>query len=392
MKSLPLTPTANEFLKRYIELDTSREDGKYYPKAIELIQDYLSDIGFDCETVPMPSSVTKLPNRIHLIAKKAAKRDLPTLVIYNHIDVVPATYDGAFTFSHDENKVYGRGACDHKGSTAVVLSALERLHRERLRFNIIFLATTDEETDQRAQLEFLSSKLDLPKDTIIFDPDTFAGGITVAHLGCMQLNVTIHGKSAHSAASHLGVNSIEQAQLLLQFFANEKKKQERVKSAIAPFPSSQTDSITARCNVNMINGGTAANVIPDICHLSVDYRFIPEQDVKAEKLEIFKRFEQFSHTHQLNTKLEVKVEFEGYVSDHPEANTLNTIYKKFSKHSGKFGVMGSTPAAHWAKQLNLPHFGIGIARGDTLMHAVGEFAYIEDMVSLEKTLIEFLKA
>lgn len=389
--TFPLTPKAQTFLKKYIELDTSRADGKYYPTAIALLSSYLAEIGFECSTLAMPTSITKLPNRVHLIARKFVAMNLPTLVIYNHIDVVPAQYDTGFTFSYDETKIHGRGACDHKGSTAVIISALERLKQTMLRFNLVFLATTDEETDQKTQLEFLSSKLNLTQNTLIFDPDTFAGGVTVAHLGCLQLDVTIHGKSAHSAASHLGINAIERTQLVLQFFADEKKRQEQIKSNIAPFPSSQATAVSARCNVNMIKGGSAVNVIPDICHLSVDYRFVPEQDVQTEKEQIFVRFEKFCHQHQLTCKLESKVQFEGYVSDHPEADTINSIYQQFDTKSGKYCVMGSTPAADWAKQLQLPHFGIGVARGDTRMHSDHEFAYIEDMVSLEKTIIEFLQ-
>lgn len=391
MSTLPLTPKSEALLKSYIELDTSRPDGKNYPAAIKLLKEFLASIHFECTEIIISEKIARSSNRVNLIAKKFIDKKLPTLVCYNHIDVVPALYPDAFHFRSDKDKIYGRGACDHKGSTAVLLSALEKIKDQPLRFNLIFLATTDEETDQKKQLAFLASKLKLPKDTLIFDPDTFAEGVTVGHLGCLQLDISVHGKSVHSASSHLGVNAIEQASQLFEFFADEKKLQESQQSREKPFPSSQSTHVVSRCNVNMISGGIAPNVVPDICHLSVDYRFIPENSVADEKIKIFKRFEAFCHKHEISAKLEVKAEHEGYISHHPEIDRLEKIHAKYSKLSGQYGVMGSTPAAAWAKELQLPHFGIGIARGETLMHGVGEFAYIEDMVSLEKTLIEFLK-
>lgn len=391
MNDLPLTTAAQSFLKKYIELDTSRPDGKHYQAAISLLSKYLSKIGFECEEIQISEKVAHHPNRVNLIARKFQNKKLPMLVIYNHIDVVPATYPDAFTFHFDKKKIYGRGACDHKGSTAVVLSALEKLKNEELGFNLIFIATTDEETNQKDQLKFLASKLKLPKDSLIFDPDTLAGGVTIAHLGCLQLDVTIHGKSAHSAASHFGINAVEQSAKLLEFFAKEKRTQEAIKSKYQPFPSLNAKHIVARCNVNTIRGGIAPNVVPDISHLTVDYRFVPEQSVVEEKIGIFKRFEYFCHQEKIETKMEAKAEFEGYSSHHPQMDRLDDIYKKYSKESGQYCVMGSTPAASWAKELGIPHFGIGVARGDTNMHGVGEFAYIEDLISLEKTLVDFFK-
>lgn len=389
MDTLPLKIL--QFLKKYIELDTSRTDGKNYPKAIALLSDFLTKINFVCEELAIPEKIAGGPNRVHLIAKKIINTSLPTLVIYNHIDVVPATYPGAFEWRIDSKKIHGRGSCDHKGSTAAILSALLLLKSEKLRFNVVFIATTDEETNQTAQLKFLSKKLKLPKNSFIFDPDTFAGGITVAHLGCVQLEVTVHGKSAHSAASHFGVNAIEQSAKLLEFFASEKALQEKTVSKQKPFPSSKMDSVVSRCNVNMISGGIAPNVVPDILHLTVDYRFIPEQFVQEEKIKIFQRFEAFCKKTQLSYKIESVAEHEGYTSSDKEIDRLLEISNKYITGSGKFCVMGSTPAAQWAKELGLPHFGIGVARGDTNMHAIGEFAYLEDFFALEKVFSEFIQ-
>ncbi len=299
MLQLPFSKTLNTLAEAYLSLDTSQADGSSYPAATQLLGDFLESIGFKTEVVKMPKSVTELPNRQHLIARRHSDPALPTLLIYNHIDVVPAPYADAFVPRIVGDKLFARGACDHKGSTLAVLSALEKLQKAELRFNLIFIATTDEETGQLEQLRYLTTKLQLPSNTLVFDPDTLAGGVSVATLGLAQLEVTVHGNSVHSGVSHLGVNAVEQAGKLLEFFATEKTRQERQISKFPSFPSTGIDQICARCNVNMISGGTAPNVVPDTAKLTADYRFIPEQDVAKELKQIQQRLRAFCQKQDL---------------------------------------------------------------------------------------------
>lgn len=390
MLQLPFSKSICTLAEVYLSLDTSCEDGKNYPLAIKLLGDFLGEIGFVTEVVKMPGSVTELPNRQHLIARRGNDSSLPTLLIYNHIDVVPAPYEGAFEPKVVGEKLFARGACDHKGSTLAVLAALEKLQAEQLRFNLIFIATTDEETGQLAQLHYLTTKLQLPSNTLVFDPDTLAGGVSVATLGLAQLEVVIHGKSVHSGVSHLGVNSVEQAGQLLEFFAAEKTRQEAQISKFPSFPSTGIEQICARCNVNMIAGGTAPNVVPDAVKLTVDYRFIPEQDVAQEVRLIQERLGAFCKKRDINCSMFAMQSCESYATEHPEVEKLSAMLEELSEDGHAYGVLGSTHAAQWCKELALPHFGVGVARGDTRMHGVNEFAYLEDMAMLEHVMVSYL--
>jgi acetylornithine deacetylase/succinyl-diaminopimelate desuccinylase-like protein len=390
MLQLPFSKTLNTLAEAYLSLDTSQADGGSYPAAIKLLGDFLESIGFETEVVKMPKSVTELPNRQHLIARRFTDSALPTLLIYNHIDVVPAPYADAFLPRIVGEKLFARGACDHKGSTLAVLSALEKLQKAELRFNLIFIATTDEETGQLEQLRYLTTKLQLPSNTLVFDPDTLAGGVSVATLGLAQLEVTLQGNSVHSGVSHLGVNAVEQAGKLLEFFATEKTRQERQISKFPSFPSTGIDQICARCNVNMISGGTAPNVVPDTAILTVDYRFIPEQDVTEELKQIQQRLKVFCQKQDLKYSVSVLSFCESYATEHPEVERLGAVLKSLGADSGAYGVLGSTHAAQWCKELALAHFGVGVARGDTRMHGINEFAYLEDIELLEKVMVQYL--
>lgn len=377
---------------QYIALDTSRKDGKHYSAAIELLKNFLAQIGFETQRVPIPTSIAPKGNRTHLVADRTEDTSLPTLVIYNHIDVVPAKYPNAFKLRVKDGKVFGRGACDHKGSTVAVLDALEKLNDQKLRFNIRFLATTDEETDQLEQLRYLTSQFPLPPNSLVFDPDTLAGGVTVATLGLAQLKIKVKGKAVHSGSSHLGINAIEQAAKLIHFLQTEEKpRQESQRSRFSSFPSTGVDQICSRCNVNVITGGVANNVVPDSCELIVDFRFIPEVDVVTEANKALQRIKGFCHQHSISIETEPLSQCDSYFCDHFEADRLNDIYKKITGESGMYGVLGSTHAAQWCKELQLPHFGIGVARGDTNMHGDHEFAYIRDIENLSKTFQEFVR-
>ncbi len=381
-----LSLSLQKLCKTYIELDTSLPSGDNYPTAIKLLSIFLKDCNFTTETIDIPESVANGPNRQNLIAKRFVGSELPTLLIYSHIDVISAVYENAFNFAVKDGKIFGRGTADQKGGTIAVLSAFEQVKQQRLNYNIMFWATTDEETNQLAQLEYMSDKLDLSSNMVIIDPDTFAGGITVGNLGLAQLEITIHGKSAHSGMSHLGTNAIEQASFLItNFFDTEKKNAESIHSKLKTFPSLGDIPVCGRVNANMISGGSAPNVVPDSCVLTVDCRYIPEADVAAENKALIERLEKFAKSHYLNISIHVKQLIKGGECHHPLTTKFEEIYASISGEHGMYCAMGSTPLAHWAADQNLPHFGLGVIRGDSNIHGLNESAAINDIYQVAKT-------
>ncbi len=377
-----------------METDTSHPSGVNYPKTIKLLENYLINLGLTTEVVDIPVRATDgKKNRVHLVARKFFGNNLPTLLMYNHIDTVPADYQNSHKFKITNGRAYGRGTSDHKGSTVAVLSALESLKAtgfKGLKFNLIFWATTDEETNQKAQLTHMTKKLKLPKNTIVFDPDTFAGGVTNAHLGVLQFEIIVKGKAVHSGMSHLGTNAVEATSKLLYFFSKIKKEYEKQLSQYPTFKSSGLSHLCSRCNVNKISGGIANNVVPDKCVVTIDCRYIPEGDVVKEREKLYQRIKKFCQNEKISYDLKDIVMIEGYASEHPKMYELDKIYRKYANEGGIFGTLGSTEMSEWTKYLSLPHFGIGTIRTDTNTHGVDEFAYLRDIENLSLTMEEFL--
>ncbi|MFW5702807.1 MAG: M20 family metallopeptidase [Candidatus Dojkabacteria bacterium] len=369
-----------ELLRNYISLDTSRKDGKYYTEAAELIAGELKAIGLDAELIEVPEDIAGAAGRVNVIARSKTKEDLPTLLVYNHMDVVPANYDGAFELKETNVVLYGRGAADHKGSSVALIEALSEVGLERLRFNLVMIFTTDEETEQMAQLEYLESKLNLPENTICFDPDTMAGGVTVAHLGTWHFTLTVKGKSAHSAASHLGVNAIEKSFLLAPRFFELKAKQEAITSKVPAFGGEQ---VRNRFNVNMLNAGTAQNVVPEFAELQIDCRFVPEANISEQTRLI--RDEINKEAERLGIDIEFSNEqiIPGNITQHAEADVLDRVIKEVTgTGGGQYAVMGSTPVAAWCASLQIPHIGLGVARVESSMHGVDENCLEQDYLDL----------
>ena len=116
-----------DLFKKYVELDTSLESGENYLAAVQLIEGFIEPLGFKTNIIEIPVSVAGAKNRFNLIAEKFISNDHQTMIIYNHIDTVPADYLNAYKFEIMDGKVFGRGAADQKGGTIAVLSALENL-------------------------------------------------------------------------------------------------------------------------------------------------------------------------------------------------------------------------------------------------------------------------
>ncbi len=387
---MKLGPDIKLLFKKYLELDTSRADGRNYLPTVKLLANYLDNLGFVNTVYKIPRKIAGRPNRYNLVAARFFSKNLPTLVLYNHIDVVPAEYKDAFVFKEKNGKFFGRGAADHKGGTIALLDALTKIKKQLMRFNLVFWATTDEETQQLSQLIYMTKKLHLPKNAIIFDTDTYAGGITIARLGFYTFELIIKGKSAHSAMSNLGKNPIEDMAKPIYFFGEVKKEYESKKSGFKAFKSSGLDYVVNRCNVTMVNSGIASNTIPETAKMTINCRYIPEENVPKAILDLESRIATFCRQSNINYEINQGKSMQGQGSDTPYAQELNSIYKQYQKDSELCCVLGSCELSVWSHDNRFPHFALGVAGGETNVHGVNEFAFEKDILEVSETLQQFL--
>jgi acetylornithine deacetylase len=137
------------------------------------------------------------------------------MAYFGHTDVVPA--DGWFSAEHGpfdpvvrQGKLYGRGACDMKGSVASMLAAAERWADQDLAHPLYIICTADEEVgyggaDQVAAQSHFYQELVLGKTRAIIGEPTRLQ-VVYAHKGTYGFYATARGKAAHSSTRH-GVNA-----------------------------------------------------------------------------------------------------------------------------------------------------------------------------------------
>jgi acetylornithine deacetylase len=218
-----------------------------------------------------------LPGRDNLIIElrgsSAANTPRPTLLFEAHMDTVAlGNMPTPLVPTYADGRLYGRGACDTKGSLAAMLCALEQAvaNAEQLSCDVVLCATVDEEHGFRGVLEVL--ELGLQVDGAVVGEPT-ALDIVTAHKGVCRFAVETHGKAAHSSMPDQGNSAIMQMLPVLDFITQTIEPE--LKWHEHPLCGAPT------IVVGTIRGGTQINIVPEKCVIEVDRRVVPGENSRA---------------------------------------------------------------------------------------------------------------
>ena len=199
------------------------------------------------------------------------------LTLSGHMDVVPAEEpdwrSDPFRLTRSGETWVGRGAADMKGFLALAINRLAGLEAARLRRPLALLLTYDEEVGTvgaRHFAETSDASVRLPLDVVIGEPTSLR--VVRLHKGMLRIQLVFHGRAAHSGFPHLGRNAIEPAARAIASLAELRATMERERPAQGEhFP----EVPYAALNIGVIEGGSAANVIPDRCSVQLGIRLVP---------------------------------------------------------------------------------------------------------------------
>ena len=207
------------------------------------------------------------PLRPNVIGYRHAGDDCPTLVLNAHLDTVGST--GMTIPPLDpqirEQRIYGRGACDTKGSLAAMLKACERMLADNLPLNLIYLATSAEETGCQG-----SPFVDLSRwqvDGVVVGEPTMNRPV-IAHKCHGTLELVCRGRAAHGSRPELGDNAIFKMGRLLAHLEN---------TVIPKLAKITCPGFVNGCtlSVGLIHGGVKPNIVPEECRITCDLRLVP---------------------------------------------------------------------------------------------------------------------
>jgi acetylornithine deacetylase/succinyl-diaminopimelate desuccinylase-like protein len=250
------------------------------PRAGEkLVAEFLAataaNAGLDVELQPV------FPERSNLLARLTPPRPIrQRVVLAPHTDTVgePAMPDTLFQPTKKSGRIYGRGACDTKGSVAAMLCALMAVAGRGIRpqqTEILLVAFVDEEHGQAGSRALVESgfRADL---AIVGEPTRLQ--VITAHKGAAWLTIETRGQAAHGAKPELGRNAVHEMAKVVDLL--ETRYAAQLKKRRHPLLGRPT------VNVGFIQGGRQANIVPDRCVIEVDRRAIPGESNASVRREV----------------------------------------------------------------------------------------------------------
>jgi acetylornithine deacetylase len=243
-----------ELTKTLIDIPSVSENEK---EVGFFLRDYLQKLGWTVEL----QRVSENQNNVI-----AYLNETPRVFFSTHMDTVPPSI-GA---SEDDEKIYGRGACDAKGIIASQIFAAEELRRQKVN-DIGLLFTVDEEQGSSGARAANKHRI-AAKCEFMINGEPTDNDLAIGSKGSLRFLIKTQGKAAHSAYPEMGESAIEK---LLDILTDVRKIE---------FPNDEFFGETT-LNIGLINGGLKTNVIPPNAEAGLHVRLTTNDKTILEILE-----------------------------------------------------------------------------------------------------------
>ena len=272
------------FLQALVQVPTDTPPGNNAPHA-ERTAELLAAMGLPAEKHPVPAADVQaqgMQSITNLIVRRSFAPGGPVIALNAHGDVVPpgdGWTQGPYSGNVVDGKLYGRASAVSKSDFAsytFALRALESLHLP-LKGGVELHFTYDEEFGGELGPGWLLAQ-GLTKPDLLLAAG-FSYQVVTAHNGCLQMEVTVHGRQAHAAIPDTGVDALQGAVAILNALYAQNALYKTIFSAVPGITHPYL-------NVGRIEGGSNTNVVPGKVTFKLDRRMIPEEDPVAVEADI----------------------------------------------------------------------------------------------------------
>ncbi|MCY4207905.1 MAG: acetylornithine deacetylase [Roseovarius sp.] len=273
-----MTANTLAILERLISFPTVSSESNL--ELIRYVKDHLEECGFRVYVLPDESG-----HKAGLLAKTGPLGK--GIILSAHTDVVPVA-DQAWTrdpfrLTREGDRLYGRGTTDMKGFLASTLALASRVKGKKLKEPLSFSISYDEEVGCLGiskMINEIKEKIGVPRECIIGEPTEMQ--VAVGHKGKRAYSATCTGESGHSA---LAPNYLNAIYLACELIASLRDIQDEIKTNRAQDDFYAVPHTTL--HVGRISGGTALNIVPDVCGIDYEFRHLPgdDPDMLAERIE-----------------------------------------------------------------------------------------------------------
>ena len=272
------------FLQEVIRIPTDTPPGNNAPHA-EAVARMVEAFGWQAEKHAVPQQQVRdygMESITNLVIRRPYQPGGPTIALNAHGDVVPPgegwtrpPYGGVI----EDGFIYGRAAAVSKCDFATYIYAVRALEAlgVPLKGALELHFTYDEEFGGLLGPGWLLSRNITRPDFVI--AAGFSYNIVTAHNACLQLEITVNGKSGHGAMPETGHDALQAATKILNAIYGQLPELKKIKSKIPGI-----DSPTML--VGRIDGGTNTNVVPGKVVMKMDRRMIPEEDPVAVEAQV----------------------------------------------------------------------------------------------------------
>ncbi len=288
-----------DWLKRLIGFDTVSRHSNL--ALIKDVQSYCEQLGLK---VDLTFNNEKNKANLFVTVPAGGNADIINggLVLSGHTDVVPV--DGQewssdpFKAEIRGDKLYGRGSCDMKGFIACAVSLLPQATKlskaGQLRRPLHLALSFDEEVGCLGApliLADLKARGITPDYCIVGEPTLMT--MVVAHKGIAVYRCRVHGRSAHSSLTQQGVNAISYASRLVGYVDS------LAESIMSRDDNDELFDVPfSTLSVGTIQGGTATNIVPNLCEFTFDYRNLPHMTQEDVIVPIKEKIAELTHQMQ----------------------------------------------------------------------------------------------
>ncbi|HDZ48809.1 hypothetical protein LCGC14_0074230 [marine sediment metagenome] len=353
-------------LQQLVQVPSDNPPGNGVDHAL-CATELLEQMGFEVEQHRVPVEICHqhgLQQVMNLVVRHRFGPG-PTVVLNAHGDAVPPgggwrkdPYGGEI----EQGWLYGRGAAVSKSDFVTYAYALKALiETTALNTGCVELHFTyDEETGGFTGPAWLLSEGITQPDYAICA--AFSYQVITAHNGCLHLDVTVEGRSAHAAWHRTGADALEASVQIMSALYHYRETLEEQRSM---YPGVSSPSLV----IGTIEGGINTNVVPDRVSFSIDRRIIPEESPEQVERELRDLIASLPHQEGITVSVAQRLLATPFTST-PSSEQLADIFameaqKVFGEPVAKGAMPLYTDARHYS-EAGIPTIMYGAGPRDPL--------------------------
>jgi len=269
---------AKEILAALVGFDTTSRNSNL--ELIGWVEAYLRRLGIASLRLPDETGTKAC------LYATIGPADRPGYILSAHTDVVPV--DGQqwasdpFRLAERDGRLYGRGSADMKGFLACCLAAAGDLAAAPLQRPVHLAFSYDEEVGCIGVRRIIAYLGDLPvRPLACFVGEPTGMEVVIGHKGKRSFTTTVRGRACHSSLAPEGVNAVDYAARVIV-----KIREVSDRLARTGFRDPLYDVTCSTGHTGIVQGGTALNIVPDLCRIVWEFRTIGADDPDALAAEV----------------------------------------------------------------------------------------------------------